>query len=133
MANENWKWWVGHDDERYHTECDTREEAVYIASEEQEGGYIVEATKPENIAVSRYFGATDFMEAANERAYEDFGDHEGDGEVLSSTSEQDADLQTMVRATIDTWQQKHGLIFRAFQFSACRNGEYIPARDAPTP
>ncbi len=133
MTDQEWKWWVGHDGKHYHTECATREEAVHIASHEQDGGYIVEATKVSNITVSRYFDATDFIEDTIERAHCDFGDHEGDGEVFSRTSEQDADLQAMVRAAVDAWQQKHDLIFKPFQFARWRNEEYIPARSAAHP
>lgn len=129
---EQWKWWVGHDDERYHTECDTREEAAYIASEEQEGGYIVEATKPDNIEISQYFDGHLFAEEAEERAHDDHGDPNGDFEVFPMKSDQRSDLQKMVRDTIDAWQEKHGLIFTGFQFSECRNHEYIPAKQEST-
>lgn len=77
MTNENWSWWVGHDEERYHTECDTRQEAVRIATEEQDGGYICEAVKPGNIELSEFFDADRFLEEADERAYDDHGDPEG--------------------------------------------------------
>lgn len=125
---ENWKWWVGHDDERYHTECDTREEAVYIASEEQEGGYIVEAVKPDNIKISRYFDGHMFAENAEDSAYDDHGDPEGHVEIFSINPEQLADLEKMVRATMDAWQEKHDLTFTGFAFKAARNHEYVPAK-----
>lgn len=125
---ENWKWWVGHDDERYHTECDTRDEAVYIATEEQDGGHIVEAMKPDNIKISRYFDGHMFAEEAEERAFEDHGDPEGDVVVFPIKPEQRADLEKMVRATMDEWQEKHGLTFTGFQFKASRNQEYIPPK-----
>ncbi|MEO1950871.1 hypothetical protein [Thioclava sp.] len=124
---ENWKWWVGHDEERYHTECDTREEAAYIASEEQDGGYIVEALKPANIKISRYFDGHRFVEDAEENAYEDHGDPDGDVEIFPVTYELRKDLEDMVRAAMDAWQEKHGLVFTGFQFSASRNEEYVPA------
>ena len=129
--NENWKWWVGHCDERYHTECDDRDEAVYIASEEQEGGWIVEALKPSNIQISKYFDGHMFAEEAEERAYDDHGDPEGDVEIFPIKPDQRNDLQEMVRAAIDAWQDKHGLTFTGFQFSASRNSEYIPAKQNP--
>lgn len=130
MTEQNeWKWWVGHDEERYHTECDTRDEAVYIASEEQDGGYIVEAVKPSNIKISRYFDAHMFVESAEDDALDDFGDPEGYVLVFDVEPVVRVDLEVMVRATIDAWQAKHGLIFTGFQFAASRNQEYIPAKD----
>ncbi|KZZ28246.1 hypothetical protein A3753_26945 [Sulfitobacter sp. HI0082] len=126
----NWNWWVGHDDERYHTECVTREEAVRVATEEYDGGYIVEAMKPANIKISRYFDVHSFTEAAEQSAFDDHGDPEGDIPIFDITAEHARDLQDMVRATLDAWQEKHGLTFTGFMFQASRNHEYIPAPDA---
>lgn len=125
--NENWSWWVGSCDERYHTECDSREEAVRIAKEEYDGAHIVEACKPSNIKLSGYFDAHGFMEDADENAWDDHGDPEGDGPVFDATPDQRNDLQVMVRAAMDAWQDKHGLNFTGWRFSAARNHEYIPA------
>lgn len=44
-TQENWSWWVGRDDERFTTECESRDEAVYIAREEYEGAWIIEARR----------------------------------------------------------------------------------------
>lgn len=125
---ENWKWWVGHNDECYHTECDTREEAVYIATEEQDGGYIVEALKPTNIKISQYFDGHMFAEEAEDRAHEDHGDPDGNVQTFPIKPELRADLEKMVRETMDAWQDKHSLTFTGFQFSASRNQEYIPPK-----
>lgn len=124
-----WKWWVGHDEERYHTECDTRDEAVRIASEEQDGGYIIEATQNGNIAVSQYFDGDYFLEHAEDRGFADFGDPEGDSCIFPTTPDQIKDLEKMVRSTIDAWQKKHGLTFNGWRFAASRNQEYIPEKD----
>lgn len=128
MSNDQWKWWVGHDEERYTTECDSREEAVQIAKEEFEGAYIVEAIQANNIRLSEYFDAATFMENADEKAWDDHGDPEGDGPVFETTTpDQGKDLEAMVRAAIDAWQTKHSLRFKGWRFSASRNEEYIPA------
>lgn len=139
MSNETttetcWSWWVGSNDERYHTECDSREEAVRIAKEEYDGAYIVEAAKPSNIMLSEYFDADRFMEDAEDRAYDDHGDPDGGHDtVFDITAAQHADLETKVRAAISAWQAEHGLVFTGFRFSAEQNGEYIPPQhDAET-
>ncbi|MBN2759497.1 MAG: hypothetical protein JXQ79_03270 [Rhodobacteraceae bacterium] len=122
---ENWSWWVGRDEERYTTECATKEEAVYIAREKYEGAYICEAQKLANIKLSGYFDADFFVENAEDNAYDDHGDHESDDVIFDVTPDQRRDLDAMVRAAIDAWQEKHGLKFTGFLFSASRNHEYI--------
>lgn len=134
---QDWMWWVGHDEERYHTPCETREEAAYIAQEQRGGGYIVEALKPANIKISGYFDSGLFIENADDAAWEDHADPDGDYTLFEVTPDQQEDLQAMVRQTMDAWQEKHSLIFTGWKFSAQRNEEYIsPAetiREALTP
>lgn len=125
-TTENWSWWVGHDEERFHTKCDSREEAVYIAREEYGGGWIVEAVKPGNIKLSGYFDVEDFLVRADECSQDDHSDPEGNHYVFEDTSPHCVDLEAMVRATIDQWQDKHGLVFTGWAFQAIRNLEYIP-------
>jgi hypothetical protein len=120
-----WSWWVGDSDERFHTECKTRDEAVELARSEG-GGYIVEARKPEPPKLSYYFDHYDFIEMAEDRAYEDHGDPDGDAGVFDKvTDEQSKDLEVMVRAAMDAWQEKHGLTFVSYNFQDMRNDEYI--------
>lgn len=130
---DNWKWWVGADDERFSNECDTREEAVWIAQNEyDDGAYIVEAVKPDNIKLSSFFSAAQFIEDADEQAYDDHGDPWGDGGTFDLTpgkeTDQATDLQNVVRAAIDEWQARHGLIFTGFKFLKQRNDEFIPPK-----
>lgn len=126
---ENWKWWVGFNEETYHTECDTREEAAYIAREEYEGGWIIEARKPSNIPLEKYFDAERFLEDAEDRAHDYYGDPETGDPVFDITAAQIDDLDTMVRETIGAWQKKHSLVFTGWAFTASRNSEYIPGPD----
>lgn len=125
-----WSWWVGKDSERYTTECATREEAVRVAQEEHEGAYIVEAVKPGNIKLSDYFRAYDFIEGADERAYDDHADPDGGDSVFMMKPEHVAALEASVRSAIDHWQERNGLVFTGFQFSASRSEEYVPALNA---
>lgn len=122
---EKWSWWVGRDEERYTTECADRDEAVYIAREEYEGAHICEAQKPANIKLSKYFDADLFVENAEDSAYDDHGDHESDDVIFDVTPDQRQDLDVMVRAAIDAWQDKHALKFTGFLFTVSRNHEYI--------
>jgi hypothetical protein len=129
MTEQNWKWWVGSDEERFHTECDTREEAVQIAiSDYDDGAWIIEAVKAENIKLSEYFDTDVFLENAEDSAA-DIGDPEGYDPIFDVTPEQGNDLEVVVRAAIDAWQEKHALKFVPWAFSAQRNLEYIRADD----
>lgn len=126
---EEWKWWVGSDDERFGQQCDTREEAVFIAQDEyDDGAYIVEAVKPKNILLSRYFSGEQFAEDADEKAYDDHADPDGDGITFDATAAQLADLEAVVRSAIDEWQARHGLTFTGFKFLKQRNHEFIPPK-----
>lgn len=138
MSDEKWSWWVGHDDERFHTRCESRDEAVEIAEEQFGGGYIVEALDRENIALSGYFDIEEFVERAEEAASEDHGDPEGDCVIFDISLDVLRDLEHRVKRIIDEWQNQHGITFRSFWFRATRNGEYIAEKGqyadcAPTP
>jgi hypothetical protein len=126
--SEKWIWWVGSDPERFHTSCLTRDEAVQIAINDYDGAYIIEAIPSENIKLSDYFNAGDFIETANEAAY-DLCDPEGYTYVFDTHSDTERELQEMVRAAIDAWQQKHELKFVSGSFQASRNLEYIRPPD----
>jgi hypothetical protein len=129
MTNQNWKWWVGINDERFHTECDTRDQAVEIALEEyDDGAWIIEAVKADNVQLSAYFDTDRFLEDAEESAY-DLNDPEGSTTFFDVTPDQGNDLEVMVRAAIDVWQAKHSLKFAPWAFAASRNLEYIRADD----
>lgn len=127
---EEWKWWVGSDDERFTTECNTREEAVQIARDEYEGAYIIEATRPSNIKLSSYFSVVRFIEDAEDRAYDDHADEDGNDYVFNfppgKSVEIINDLESVVQAAIDDWQERNGLTFTGFKFTQVRNQEYIP-------
>lgn len=120
-----WKWWFGTNNEHYSTECADREEAVYIATHEYDGGYIIEA-RQDPLILSRWFDAVDFLERAEELACEDYSNDDGDA-LFDATADQRKDLEVMVRAAIDAWQAKHELVFMPYRFTDTRNGEYIAA------
>ena len=126
----NWSWWVGRDDERFTIECGSRDEAVRIAQEEYEGAHIIEAVKPSNIKLSDYFHADRFIEDVEELAYDDHADQDSGEPVFDMKAEHISALQASVRSAIDHWQERHGLVFTGFQFSATRNAEYVPVPNA---
>ena len=129
VVNDNWSWWVGHDKERYTDQCATREEALQIVRDKYDGAWITEALPPHTLSLSSFFDVDWFLEQADERAQEDYGDPEGDDPTFAPTPDQTADLEAMVRVAIDAWQAKHGLTFRGWLFAAMRNTEYIKGDD----
>lgn len=129
MSNETWSWWVGHDEERYHTECETREEAVQIARDEYEGGWIIEATQEPDIQLSDYFEIDDFLDRAEDRAFDNHGDPEGDQTIFDLSKEDQSSLEEQVRKAIREWQDNAGIVFSGWRFTASRNSEYVPGLD----
>lgn len=126
LKDPDWKWYVGHSED-YFTggPYDTRDEAVYIAKEEFEGGWILEAHK-RPVKLSAYFDEDQFLEHAGERSYDLSGE---DGEpIFDVTDAQAHDLVTRVRAAIDQWQLDHGLVFMPWVFSGQRNLEFIDGK-----
>lgn len=123
LTEPDWKWYVGYHEEEYSSgPYETRAEAVQIAKEEYEGGWIIEAYKrPESLA--RYFNANNFLEHAEEAAY-DLANESGDP-IFDPTGPQIDDLETRVRATIEKWQADHKLEFIPWTFTGQRNLERI--------
>lgn len=123
LTEPDWKWYVGHSDEEYESgPYDTREEAVYIAREEYEGAYIVEAYK-KPIDLALHFQADWFLENFEDNNY-DLSNPDGDP-LIHTTPDQEKDLEAMVRQTIREWQQKHNLVFMPWFFTGARNEDYV--------
>lgn len=123
MSTLNWKWYVGNDEAIYTSgPYDTREEAVQIARDEFEGGYIIEAYKLP-VELSAFFDANRFLEDAEELAY-DLTNELGDP-IFDPTGAQIDDLEKRIRVAIKQWQEDHKLVFMPFMFTGTRNGEYI--------
>ena len=123
-----WKWWVGHDDEHYTDQCDTREEAVQIALEDYEGAWIVEAKKSPSLILSSFVGVESLIESAEDNAYEDHGNPSGDPLFLVTTG-QEIELYARVKAAVDLWQEDNKLVFPSYRFCSQRRCEYIQAPD----
>jgi hypothetical protein len=131
MSTLNWQWYVGYSDESYSGgPYDTREEAVQIAKEEFDGGYIVEAYKLP-IDLARHFEVDRFLEDFEDNNYE-LGNFEEGGPIIDITKDQAKDLEEMVRNTIADWQKKHNLVFMPWAFTDSRNEEFIRGEMADT-
>lgn len=118
-------WWVGHSPERYQIKCPSRELAVQVASESADGAFIIEATERRDIRVSSYFDGPSFVLDADEAAWHEHGDPNGDEPIFMVTLEQCIDLQQHVRCAIDEWQRKHNLVFEGCVLNAVRDPEHI--------
>ena len=121
-------WWWSRNDESFNGPCDTREAAIKEGrdSDPADGFYICQATQHASVNLSDYFDATDFIERANEDSAELMGE---DGDPLFDQSEdQVADLQAMVCAAIDIWQEKRGLAFIPWCFDWQGPSEWISTK-----
>jgi hypothetical protein len=123
LTNPDWGWYVGYTDESYPSgPHNTREEAVQIAKEEFEGGYIVEAYR-RPIDLSQHFEVDRFLEDFEDSNY-DLGNEDGDP-LIDITPAQEKELEEMVRQAIKNWQTRNGLVFLPCAFTDTRNEEYI--------
>lgn len=119
----DWQWWAGSTEEHYqHGPFPSREAAVEAL--EGEGGWVTEATQTKQ-KLSSFFEAEHLLETA-----EDSIDHGEDEDVIFDVLTKDAqDLEVRVRATIDTWQQDHKLVFQGYLFTNQRHTEYVDASE----
>ncbi len=123
LTEPKWHWYVGHYEEEYTSgPYETRAEAVQIAKEEYESGWIIEAYK-RPISLAAYFDAGEFLERAEELGY-DFSNENGDP-LFDVDMDQMKDLQQRVRSTIKQWQADHKLEFIPWTFTGQRNMEFI--------
>jgi hypothetical protein len=129
MSEPTWKWWVGHNEEVYTTQCDTREQAVEIAETQFEGGYICEAMMPDNIQLAGFFDVDSFLEGAEDTAYDDHCHPDTGSPIFDLNTDQKTELNITVKEAIRHWQERREIVFKGTLFSAQRNEEYIPARD----
>lgn len=121
----NAQWWWSHDDERFDGPFNTREAAIAEAEVSfgtDDGFYICQATKSAE-KLSGHFDAADLIERANDESAEFMGE---DGDPLfDPNADQEADLQEIVRAAIDAWQEKHKLVFTQWCFDWQGRSEWI--------
>lgn len=122
------QWWWSRDDERFDGPFETREAAIAEADGYgyDDGFYICQATKPAPAKLSGHFDAADFIEQANDDSAEFMGE---DGDPLfDPNADQETDLQAMVWAAIDAWQEKHKLVFMEWCFAWQGPSEWISTK-----
>ena len=113
------QWWVSSDGgEVYHTDCNTREEAMQVAKE-YGGGLIAECQQQDfDLGLS---GDT-IIEALYGQNEEMMGE---DSEFIECTHEQEKELGEMVTAAIVAWANKNNIKTTAWIFGVVRNKEEI--------
>lgn len=123
MTDKDWKWYSGSNDEEFHNgPFDAREDAVDAL--DGYGGYVIEAVKYD-LRLSDLFQVSSFLEQAEDSVDDLYNE---DYSLIFDTSEDQArDLQLLVRAAIDTWQDAHGLKFVPWVFKQSRNLQRIDA------
>ena len=136
MADKNWKWYSGNNNESY--SCgpfDTREEAIEEARGmygDDVGVHVAEAYK-EPLKLSSYISDR-IVETILEHADEcvaDHGDEYGEYITFDISDDHAKDLQNALSRAVDAWQAKHDLKFTTWCFTDTRNEEYIEPEVQP--
>ncbi|MCB5411512.1 hypothetical protein [Pseudogemmobacter faecipullorum] len=118
-----WSWWVGSDDERFHTECQTREEAETIAKRDG-GAWVCHALSGGNLKASDSLDIERLIEDIDQNMIENFGNEDGDP-IFELNAEQEKSLEAALKAALDKWQEENGVICKAWQFQDCDPAFYV--------
>lgn len=115
MIDAQW-WWGYSDDGGFYGPYDTRDIAIAQALiETDEGFYVCQASRHDPQKLSDYFRADTFLEDADLEA-DELLNPDGDDPLFDLTDEQTKDLQAVVRAAIDAWQERRKLVFYPWAF-----------------
>lgn len=100
--------------------CVDREDAIAegLANTDPGDTFTTAFCQIHHLKLAQFFDADRFLEDVEENQCDDYTNEDGDP-VFEITKEQEADLQVMVRAAIDAWQEKHGLDFSSWYFLNC--------------
>lgn len=122
---ERWSWWVGSNDESFHTECATRDEA--LAKAQKDGGAWVCHAKPGGyLKMSDHIDMDGLIEDMGQSMVENFGNEDGDP-ILELSDGQMKDLHEALKVAMDIWQQKNGVVCKAWQFACSEPAFYVEA------
>jgi hypothetical protein len=103
--------------EVYHTDCNTREEAIEVAK--QYGGGLIAECQQQDFDLG--LTGDDIIECL-------YGQNEGavgEGDFIECTREQCKDLGDMVTDAILAWAEKHKISLTAWTFEVVRNKETV--------
>lgn len=131
-----WHWWASHDGEHFTIgPCASRDDAIAEATfdllgEDNDGNlhFTIQEAQDNNVDLSKYFYADDFLGHAAEAMNEDDcgSDEDGrNGPLDAVTPAQTLDLEARVCAAIREWQKDHKLPLRSYWFGATRNTEDV--------
>lgn len=132
MTSENWMWWAGRDDERYTVgPCETKEQAIEGGREDFDGDSfcIIEAIQNDDIRLADTLDGDYLLEIAEEKAYDEYADPEGDSLIFDLSTDQVKSFGAAIKEAIEAWQNAEGLTFKSFLFSKTRNFEVIAGQD----
>ena len=131
IITDKYMWWYGTSDDRFDTQHNTREDAIAhgreMCSKHDKGFYICEAITP-SVKISNYLDFDLLLEHVNEQCFDNHGDPDGDGDMLSVTNEQSSILSESIRELVDKWQSNQSITVSSWQFSHSRNKEFIPVK-----
>lgn len=134
---DGYKWWASADDEYYTVgPCDTREEAIELAKEEELGayqnslrdwrlGFYVQEASQTPIDLSKHLDTENALERLMESADEEHGGEDSYPTENAWTEEQHKDLQQVLTQAVADWQARHGIVVKPWAFTETRNNERV--------
>lgn len=118
MTEYPYKWFITNDEEVWHNECDSREEALKYAREK--GWKIIGEARHQDFDLQLPGAAVlEVLEGQNEEFTNE------DGDFIYASPEQEKDLGDMVSAAIAAWVEKHKIGVKAWVFGDIRNIEHV--------
>jgi len=125
QANDTAPWWYSFDDERFQGPFDTREAAIAEGEDyyDPDGFYICQATQSATLRLADFIEVDDLIERANDCAY-DLGDPDG-SPLFDPKTEDTKDLLITLRAAVNEWQDRRGIVFKPWAFTWQGRSEWV--------
>ena len=115
--------------ENYQCKSLTKEEAIKRGRDyDPESSFIVAHCHDHVLRLSWFFIVDDWVDWVNDGPADDYMGKDGDP-VFDFPQDAANDLEKMVRASIDAWQEKHGMRFTSHYFGGCWDEEIIAPDD----
>lgn len=105
--------------EYYRGGFDTKEDAeAEAAGDDQDQVYTIAYCHTHVLKLSSFFDVDEWMTELSEGKTDDYTGEDGDP-VFDMTKKHEQELQTLIRAAIDSFQVQRGLRFKSYWFHSC--------------
>lgn len=131
-------WFASDNEEIYQIgPCDSKEQVIEEAKSNEEGmvqdddgkwklAFTVIRAEKRGLKISKFIDADEILDRFAECSSEDYGHPDGDWNPLENvTRGMKNDLTQMMQATVDQWQQKHGILIDPWIFTKVHESEDV--------